>query len=802
MIRSSPFTVIEAPSGYGKTTAVRDFLKSSLPKSASVFWFTAEEETPAAGFSHFCCEIEKIDAAAGRRLMRVELPNAATVGEACRALRELECNSDTYLVIDDFHHLHSAFSKSLFTALTEHGGKGLHIVIITQMLSRDLISIAISRGVMHINTSDLRLDAEDIHRYFALSDSDISAADADRIAGFTEGWVIAVYLQLCAYRETGALSAASGIYVLMERLVWDALDHEQQTFLLRLSPLKTFTLRQAFAILGCDKLPEYAHGALKSPFIHYSAGVNRYEVHSILSEILVRKRKERGSDFDRECLLRAGDLFKDEGIPDKAFDFYVQSGDYDRMLSLDLSGLILEEIGGRPFHEIALTIAKNCPVNIKSRRLLSMLVIAWALLNAGKTGEFDDLMEELRVKLDVCDYEDAGLLRGEWLLLSCWRRLPYLDEMTELVRQAAPFFQGSCSRVILPTIPWCFGDYSQCAVFHIKAGEADREADALEEFISIYSKLTGGHGSGADVLFRAELAHFRGNLDEAEILAYKASFLAESSRQSIIRLGTALKLAEIAVEKSDTEGWQRAIASMEQAASYPGQNSYVLRSAVEMLRSLLFNQLVHEERVDEWLKKGETEGRILPAMRINALFIRLSYLMHRCEFSRLAGMAGAAVKTLKPENVLADTILSQLAAIGYLSLGDTECAEELAAHSAQLAMSDGFCYLPAVYSTLLRNLPDQWIKGHRPEHYSRFAEIKERFITGFTILRQGVIAEELPGDLTPREREVALLAASGLRNSEIAEKLTISESTVRAHMRTIFQKLDIDRRARLAEKLK
>jgi LuxR family maltose regulon positive regulatory protein len=103
---------------------------------------------------------------------------------------------------------------------------------------------------------------------------------------------------------------------------------------------------------------------------------------------------------------------------------------------------------------------------------------------------------------------------------------------------------------------------------------------------------------------------------------------------------------------------------------------------------------------------------------------------------------------------------------------------------------------------LLRNLPDQWIKGHRPEHYSRFAEIKERFITGFTILRQGVIAEELPGDLTPREREVALLAASGLRTSEIAEKLTISESTVRAHMRTIFQKLDIDRRARLAEKLK
>jgi LuxR family maltose regulon positive regulatory protein len=49
---------------------------------------------------------------------------------------------------------------------------------------------------------------------------------------------------------------------------------------------------------------------------------------------------------------------------------------------------------------------------------------------------------------------------------------------------------------------------------------------------------------------------------------------------------------------------------------------------------------------------------------------------------------------------------------------------------------------------------------------------------------------------------VAKLAAAGLRNSEIAEKLVITESTVRAHLRAIFQKFQIDRRARLAEKLK
>lgn len=55
--------------------------------------------------------------------------------------------------------------------------------------------------------------------------------------------------------------------------------------------------------------------------------------------------------------------------------------------------------------------------------------------------------------------------------------------------------------------------------------------------------------------------------------------------------------------------------------------------------------------------------------------------------------------------------------------------------------------------------------------------------------------------MTAREREVALLAAKGLKNSEIAEKLFVTENTVRTHLHTAFQKLDIDRRAKLAEKL-
>lgn len=798
---SSRAAIIEAPSGYGKTTAIRDYLDSALFKDTPVFWFTAEDEAAAPGFRRFCREIDRIDGKAGQRLLKIGLPNAANLGEACDALRSVECRFEAFLVIDNFQYMQGALPASFFTAMIEHGGENLHIIVITQMLTRDMTAAAASHGVLHIGASDLRLEEEDIRRYFLLSGADISPGNAKKIERYTEGWIAAVYLQLCAYRNTGSIADTSGIFALMEKLVWGVLTIEQQTLLLRLSPFETVTARQICALLGCDTLPLYALDALNSPFIRYSLGEKRYELHSILSEVLVKKRSERGEGFERKCLLSAGDYFRDVGMADRAFDYYAQAGDYERMLSLDLSGLILEEIGGAPFYETALRIAQNCPDDIKKKHILSMLEIAWALLTAGKHAQFDILMQELGGMIEASRFEDARLLRGEWFLLSSWRCLPRLAEMTELVKRAATFFRGTCSRVILPSSPWCFGDYSQLAVFHSEPGEADREADALEEFTALYTKLTNGHGSGADVLFRAELAHYRGDLKEAEILAYKAGFLAESSRQSMIQLGAALHLAEIAVEKSDMEGWQRAIDSMERAASYPEQSSFVLRSAVEMLRSLLLNELQHQRRIDDWLKNGETGGRILPAMRRNALFIRLSYFMHKGEFARLAGMADAERETLRPSDVLADTLLSLLAAVGYSSLSGAASAEERFLHAAKIALPDGLVYLLAVYHWMLNGLPEKLIQEHYPEHLVRFIRIKERFIAGFTQLHADLEPNKTPEDLTSRELEVALLAASGLHNGEIAEKLVVAESTVRAHMRTIFQKLDIDRRAKLADKL-
>jgi DNA-binding NarL/FixJ family response regulator len=53
-------------------------------------------------------------------------------------------------------------------------------------------------------------------------------------------------------------------------------------------------------------------------------------------------------------------------------------------------------------------------------------------------------------------------------------------------------------------------------------------------------------------------------------------------------------------------------------------------------------------------------------------------------------------------------------------------------------------------------------------------------------------------DLSNREREIVVWIAEGFKNKEIADKLFISEQTVKNHLHNIFRKLDVSDRLELA----
>lgn len=70
--------------------------------------------------------------------------------------------------------------------------------------------------------------------------------------------------------------------------------------------------------------------------------------------------------------------------------------------------------------------------------------------------------------------------------------------------------------------------------------------------------------------------------------------------------------------------------------------------------------------------------------------------------------------------------------------------------------------------------------------------------TGCSETYAGHLADWRIAGLTEREKEIALLAAQGLPDKEIARRLAISFTTVRTHLEHAFRKLEIGNRVQLA----
>jgi DNA-binding NarL/FixJ family response regulator len=74
--------------------------------------------------------------------------------------------------------------------------------------------------------------------------------------------------------------------------------------------------------------------------------------------------------------------------------------------------------------------------------------------------------------------------------------------------------------------------------------------------------------------------------------------------------------------------------------------------------------------------------------------------------------------------------------------------------------------------------------------------VTRRLITEFARLRPTApVTPEALRELTPREAEVLRLVAEGLSNAEIAERLVLSEETIKTHVGHVFAKLGVRNRA-------
>jgi two-component system, NarL family, nitrate/nitrite response regulator NarL len=75
--------------------------------------------------------------------------------------------------------------------------------------------------------------------------------------------------------------------------------------------------------------------------------------------------------------------------------------------------------------------------------------------------------------------------------------------------------------------------------------------------------------------------------------------------------------------------------------------------------------------------------------------------------------------------------------------------------------------------------------------------MERRLMAALLSSNGAAIDDQRLGSLTPRERDVVRLVSEGLKNKQIAQRLSVADVTVRHHLTSVFSRLDVAGRSSL-----
>jgi LuxR family maltose regulon positive regulatory protein len=202
-ISEHSLTVVEAPSGFGKTTAVREYLAARDKEATREKSYTCLGESPEKAWAGICGLFSGPESTIAEELAELGVPTPETLPDIVALLRKYHCRETSYFVIDNYQLFATAVQKKLITALGACQDKNLHIIVITQPLKGDQETTHPGNPCHTITPQDFLFDHAAITKYCRLAGIKISAEAVEYIQTSSEGWIAAIRLQLKHYAEKG-----------------------------------------------------------------------------------------------------------------------------------------------------------------------------------------------------------------------------------------------------------------------------------------------------------------------------------------------------------------------------------------------------------------------------------------------------------------------------------------------------------------------------------------------------------------------------------------------------------------------
>jgi LuxR family maltose regulon positive regulatory protein len=842
-----PLTLVAAGAGSGKTVLLSSWLHASGPGLPTAWLAVDPRRGGRAQFwSDALAALRATGAVGEGDLADLAAPPSDTGSDdfAPRVVGALsELPHPVVLVIDDLHELASRAAMADLGHVVAEGGAGLRVVAAAR---RDpdlsLHRLRLEGGLTEIRADELAFSPAEAAELFAALGQPLTQALADRLWRRTEGWAAGLRIAALSARgshdmETFVEAFAGDDRTLADYLIAEVLARQParvREFLLRTSIVDRLGPDLADTLSGGnDGARLLSELEQANAFVSRVPGSGRpFRYHQLMAELLRGELRRQAPEEVPELHGRASRWYADAGQWLPAIEHALLGRDWPRAAALlgDHWMTLYLEGAGQSVHDL---LDRMPPEHLATDPQLAVTAAAARLMggDAPAAAPYLSMAEESRVELDDSERRrfDVSLAVTRLFYARLTGQLQRATEEARAVLQpqgGRPWEHELASddklAVALLNVGiaelWAGGrhasDVSLRRSLHIarRRGREYIEMQALGSLAGLRvmeGRLTESGELAGEALDLAErrgwssspavatallaligAAYLRDRLDDAERLLVRAEVAIRHTREPVLVLTLDYVHALVLVGRGDDEA---AIARCREARGSTDEihDEHFLARPNLWLEA---RQLIAVGRDDEARALLATADEASGCTEVR---VPTALLLHR------AGDSERALEELAPAldgaasyNHLHQLLDAHLAAAEiHDDVGDVGASMRCTEAALELAEPEGLLRVFLDHGGT--RLPDRLRRQirHGTAHRALIDEILDR--------RGGVVptsVEPLADPLSARELEVLRFLPTSLQIAEISAELFISVNTVRTHVKSIYRKLDVQRRSQAVER--
>lgn len=343
-------TVITAPSGYGKTSLVVDWVNHF---DCGYCWFSIDAKNNVASsfWLYVCAGLKRIDESVSERaelfLENSYIEDFSTISDALlesleKLTRKWNRPQKLVMVFDDFHHITDPKILESFNRFLDYLPSWINVIITSRNLPS--LKIPVRRSKLKANillTQDLAFDASQVDEFLKTKLSlTLNESQLSGLFEKTEGWAAAIQLAGLALKSNANIdalnnSSAGGFHQdnFLSDFLFDEvflqLSPELRELLLALSVVDSFNGELSdYLLKGNHNHINYSQRLIDELLesglfvVVLDAKQNWYRLHSLFQEWL-QGQVEKSADFNQ--------------IKQRACEWLMEHKDYTQALDLALS---------------------------------------------------------------------------------------------------------------------------------------------------------------------------------------------------------------------------------------------------------------------------------------------------------------------------------------------------------------------------------------------------------------------------------------------------------------------------------